>query len=398
MKLRYTPQARSGLEEIHSYIAQDNPVAARKAVAAIRRDVTLLIDNPGLGRPGRVAGTRELVIARLPFVAAYRIHGRFIEVLAVIHTARDWPNSFYTQVGVGSSPNLNTTASLVGHLQAFRFIDRANRRGGLAHHRQRHHDASRRRPTRHLCAPEPAHGHATDHQLPSHRPVAWRERCSTPTRDCGSGLGRHEDPADADWEQQIRQHVPRARIMIMLASDDYFDPAVSGAADEVKSNEQNHDSTGHHDNNHKDPAFGRNEERRLGKVVFVGDGLKCGVIRHACSGQTAAGCAVRPPQTDGASGGLECLGYSKRQAKAIVEVIDCAIGMKKDIGDDAAIVFAAAFYRKLGFGASVRKAFDEGRVALMLQGIPEDKTPELLVKRGVDANQIFLTTADANPS
>jgi len=54
MKVRYTPQARSDLEEIHSYIAQDNPVAARHVVAAIRRDITLLIDNPGLGRPGRV--------------------------------------------------------------------------------------------------------------------------------------------------------------------------------------------------------------------------------------------------------------------------------------------------------------------------------------------------------
>jgi hypothetical protein len=89
--------------------------------------------------------------------------------------------------------------------------------------------------------------------------------------------------------------------------------------------------------------------------------------------------------------------YSKRQAKALVEVIDCAIGMRRDIGDDAAIAFAAAFYRKLGFGASVKEAFEEGRVALMLQGIPEDKTPELLVKSGVDANQIFLTRADANP-
>ncbi|MGF1616015.1 MAG: type II toxin-antitoxin system RelE/ParE family toxin [Gammaproteobacteria bacterium] len=94
MKLRYTPQAKSDLKEIHSYIVRDNPVAARKVVATIRRDITLLIDNPGLGRPGRVEGTRERVIARLPFIATYRIHGNIVEVLAVIHTARHWPKAF----------------------------------------------------------------------------------------------------------------------------------------------------------------------------------------------------------------------------------------------------------------------------------------------------------------
>jgi hypothetical protein len=87
--------------------------------------------------------------------------------------------------------------------------------------------------------------------------------------------------------------------------------------------------------------------------------------------------------------------YSKAQAGAIVEVIDCAVGMNTAIGDEAAIVFAAAFYRKLGFGASVREAFEEARVALMLEGIPEDKTPELLVKGGVDPAEVFLAGPDS---
>jgi CHAT domain-containing protein len=90
--------------------------------------------------------------------------------------------------------------------------------------------------------------------------------------------------------------------------------------------------------------------------------------------------------------------FSKAQADAIVEVIDCAVGMSQAIGDEAAIVFAAAFYRKLGFGDSVQAAFDEGCVALMLQGIPEEKTPVLLVRRGVDASQVFLVGPSANPS
>ncbi|WP_313929254.1 CHAT domain-containing protein [Pseudoxanthomonas sp.] len=89
--------------------------------------------------------------------------------------------------------------------------------------------------------------------------------------------------------------------------------------------------------------------------------------------------------------------FSKEQAQAIVEEVDCAVGMDSEIGDAAAIVFAAAFYRKLGFGASVADAFAEGRVALMLQGIPEETTPQLLVKSGVDASQVFLAGPAANP-
>ena len=90
--------------------------------------------------------------------------------------------------------------------------------------------------------------------------------------------------------------------------------------------------------------------------------------------------------------------FSKDQADAIVEVIDCAVGMSQAIGDEAAIVFAAAFYQKLGFGDSVQAAFDEGCVALMLQGIPEEKTPVLLVRGGVDPSRVFLVGPNANPS
>jgi hypothetical protein len=60
------------------------------------------------------------------------------------------------------------------------------------------------------------------------------------------------------------------------------------------------------------------------------------------------------------------------------------------IGDDAAIVFAASFYRALGFGLSVREAFEHGRAALLLEGIPEDRTPELLTREGVDASDLVL--------
>ena len=82
--------------------------------------------------------------------------------------------------------------------------------------------------------------------------------------------------------------------------------------------------------------------------------------------------------------------FSRPQAEAITEVIDCAIGMKQAIGDKAAITFAASFYRAIGFGRTIQQAFDQGKTALMLEGIPEQDTPELLVRPGVDPNAIFL--------
>lgn len=81
---------------------------------------------------------------------------------------------------------------------------------------------------------------------------------------------------------------------------------------------------------------------------------------------------------------------SRPQAQALAKTIDCTIGMNRPIGDAAAIVFAASFYRALGFGRSVREAFELGRAALLLEGIPEDQTPELLTRPGVDAAELVL--------
>jgi hypothetical protein len=82
--------------------------------------------------------------------------------------------------------------------------------------------------------------------------------------------------------------------------------------------------------------------------------------------------------------------FSKPQAEAISELIDCTIGMNKQIGDEAAIAFAASFYRAIGFGRSVQDAFDQAKTALLLEGIPEEKTPELLARSGVNASEVFL--------
>lgn len=89
--------------------------------------------------------------------------------------------------------------------------------------------------------------------------------------------------------------------------------------------------------------------------------------------------------------------YSRQQAEAITEIIDCAIGMNSAIGDKAAIVFSASFYRAIGFNRSVQEAFDQASVALMLEGIPEEDTPELLSKAGINPSQVFPVSSTAPP-
>jgi hypothetical protein len=81
--------------------------------------------------------------------------------------------------------------------------------------------------------------------------------------------------------------------------------------------------------------------------------------------------------------------YSRIQAQAIAEFIDCVIGMNTAIGDQAAITFAGSFYRAIGFGRSVQEAYEQGKVALMLEGIPEATTPDLLHGPSVDPAQVF---------
>jgi hypothetical protein len=87
--------------------------------------------------------------------------------------------------------------------------------------------------------------------------------------------------------------------------------------------------------------------------------------------------------------------YSRPQAEALVETIDCTVGMDRAIGDKAAIVFAASFYRAVGFGCSVKEAFELGKAALLLESIPEEKTPELLTRPGVDAAGLRLIAPPA---
>jgi class 3 adenylate cyclase/tetratricopeptide (TPR) repeat protein len=82
--------------------------------------------------------------------------------------------------------------------------------------------------------------------------------------------------------------------------------------------------------------------------------------------------------------------HSRPQVEAISEHVECAIGMRRAIGARAATEFSAAFYLAVGFGASVAMAFESAVAELRARGIPEDRTPQLVVRPGTDAKRVIL--------
>lgn len=97
MKILWTEPARMDLREIFLYISNDNSKAARLLLNTIKNRVELLKENPRLGRLGRVEGTYELVLAGTRYIVPYRIKNQQIEILAVFHGSREWPDNFQTQ-------------------------------------------------------------------------------------------------------------------------------------------------------------------------------------------------------------------------------------------------------------------------------------------------------------
>ena len=94
MALKWTRAASRDLESVERYISQDNPETAIDTVVEIIRRVEMLAEHPGMGRPGRVAGTRELVLGGLPYVVPYIHQADTIVILRVLHGAMKWPESF----------------------------------------------------------------------------------------------------------------------------------------------------------------------------------------------------------------------------------------------------------------------------------------------------------------
>ena len=92
MTLQWSPESIHDLIALRAHISEDDPAAAKRVALHILYCVEhLLSENPQLDHPGRVPGTRELVIPKTPFVVPYRVRDDVLEVLRVYHHARRWP-------------------------------------------------------------------------------------------------------------------------------------------------------------------------------------------------------------------------------------------------------------------------------------------------------------------
>ena len=87
-RIRWTSEASDQLEAVVKYIEQDSPTTAWKAAQAVIDRIQHLATFPGIGRPGEVRGTRELVSP--PYVVVYRSTEEIVEILYIWHGAQDW--------------------------------------------------------------------------------------------------------------------------------------------------------------------------------------------------------------------------------------------------------------------------------------------------------------------
>jgi toxin ParE1/3/4 len=92
VRLEWSVFAIEDRDAIFDYIEEDSPRAAVVVDNRIRTQVRQLLQFPETGRPGRIEGTRELVIRRTPYIAAYRITGDTVRILRVLHGAQLWPD------------------------------------------------------------------------------------------------------------------------------------------------------------------------------------------------------------------------------------------------------------------------------------------------------------------
>jgi len=91
LRLRLANPALRDLDAIEAHVSRDDPAAAIRTVLAVLEAVEVLREHPNIGRPGRVSGTRELVVSPLPYIAIYRVQENTVWLLRVLHGARRWP-------------------------------------------------------------------------------------------------------------------------------------------------------------------------------------------------------------------------------------------------------------------------------------------------------------------
>jgi toxin ParE1/3/4 len=93
VRLIWSRRAVADLRELRALIGQDAPGAAKRITERIVESIeTMIPANPKIGRPGRVSGTRELVLGGTPYIVPYGIRDGNIVILRVLLGARRWPD------------------------------------------------------------------------------------------------------------------------------------------------------------------------------------------------------------------------------------------------------------------------------------------------------------------
>lgn len=90
MLIEWSILAKADLKGTVAYIQRDDPATAQTVAQKIINATQKLADFPGLGRPGRVDGTRELVVSNLPYILPYVVENERVVILRVLHSAMEW--------------------------------------------------------------------------------------------------------------------------------------------------------------------------------------------------------------------------------------------------------------------------------------------------------------------
>ena len=93
LKLEWTSPAISDLKAAGDHINQEAPQAAKRMAERVREMAELLPTQPNIGRPGRIAETRELVVSSTPFIVIYWVRKGVVQILRLLHHAQSWPEN-----------------------------------------------------------------------------------------------------------------------------------------------------------------------------------------------------------------------------------------------------------------------------------------------------------------
>jgi toxin ParE1/3/4 len=94
MKVLYTSLAREDMMHLLNFIGSESPKSALEILNKIESQILNLKLHPEIGRPGRVASTRELVITGTPFIVPYQVRSNTLVILRIYHSRRKWPEGF----------------------------------------------------------------------------------------------------------------------------------------------------------------------------------------------------------------------------------------------------------------------------------------------------------------